>query len=753
MAEVRIIFSFNGYNETIECKRSEFMIEIYKRYAKKIQVDLNNLFFLYNGSMILEEVKLETILKNDDKMINMIVNELYNDKENEANLKQSKDIICPICNEICLINLNNYKITFSKCKNGHKASNIMFDEFFDFQKIDESKIICDKCEGEDKNKKSEVNNNLFYKCCTCNVNLCPLCKNKHKKIYDKKHLIMNYDIKNYLCNEHGERYISHCKNCNKDLCDNCKYNDNHYSLYHQVSFLYEFKNKKQNKINELRLKINDLTKKTSPKTTIINKVIEKYEAYYNVANNIINNFGEKNMNFYILNNINNITEYNGKIIKDIDKILNENNSENKDKYFSEIHQKVIIDNEFSLKYKYGRVGILRIFGKPFVAKNKNNFNLIINGKNYELSPIIKIIDIETGKSSNKIIKLQKNIEDKDNIEINCEGPEIRMKIEEILEIRLKQIKTVKDISYMFSGCATLESIEFSNLDTNNIVNMASLFNECSILNSLPDISKWNTNNVTNISDMFSSCKSLTSLPDISKWNTNNVTDISKMFSSCESLISLPDISIWNISKWNTNNVTDMSYMFSSCKSLTSLPDISKWNTNNVTDISDMFSSCESLISLPNISIWNTNNVTNMKRIFSCESLISLPDISKWNTNNVTDISDMFSSCKSLTSLPDISIWNTNNVTNMSVLFNSCESLISLPDISIWNTNNVTDMSYMFGFCSSLTSLPDISKWNINNVTDISEMFSYCESLISLPNISIWNTNNVTNMSNLFAGCK
>jgi len=29
----------------------------------------------------------------------------------------------------------------------------MIDEFFDFQKIDESKIICDKCVGEDKKRK------------------------------------------------------------------------------------------------------------------------------------------------------------------------------------------------------------------------------------------------------------------------------------------------------------------------------------------------------------------------------------------------------------------------------------------------------------------------------------------------------------------------------------------------------------------------------------------------------------------------
>ena len=68
---------------------------------------------------------------------------------------------------------------------------------------------------------------------------------------------------------------------------------------------------------------------------------------------------------------------------------------------------------------------------------------------------------------------------------------------------------------------------------------------------------------------------------------NIVTDMSDMFDGCSSLISLPDIS-----KWNTNNVECMSYMFSRCSSLISLPDISKWNikyTNN------MFDGCHNLI--------------------------------------------------------------------------------------------------------------------------------------------------------------
>ena len=84
-------------------------------------------------------------------------------------------------------------------------------------------------------------------------------------------------------------------------------------------------------MNELRIKIDKFKKNILNKKTIINKIIEKYEEYYNIVYIINNSFERKNINFYILNNINNIIEYNGKIIKDIDKILNEENDENKNK--------------------------------------------------------------------------------------------------------------------------------------------------------------------------------------------------------------------------------------------------------------------------------------------------------------------------------------------------------------------------------------------------------------------------------------
>ena len=53
-----------------------------------------------------------------------------------------------------------------------------------------------------------------------------------------------------------------------------------------------------------------------------------------------------------------------------------------------------------------------------------------------------------------------------------------------------------------------------------------MFADCSLLQSLPDLSKWDTKNVKDKSYMFADCSLLQSLPDISKWNTKNVKDMS-----------------------------------------------------------------------------------------------------------------------------------------------------------------------------------------------------------------------------------
>ena len=58
------------------------------------------------------------------------------------------------------------------------------------------------------------------------MNLCPLCKSSH----DKKHKIINYDQKYFICNIHNKEYNSYCEKCNKDICLFCKKEDKDHNI-------------------------------------------------------------------------------------------------------------------------------------------------------------------------------------------------------------------------------------------------------------------------------------------------------------------------------------------------------------------------------------------------------------------------------------------------------------------------------------------------------------------------------------------
>ena len=230
-------------------------------------------------------------------------------------------------------------------------------------------------------------------------------------------------------------------------------------------------------------------------------------------------------------------------------------------------EEIKVDKEFMVKVK-NQIGETisreKLFGEKFIENNKNKCKIILNGKEEEICSYLT-----NYKSYLK------------------EGK---------LEIKLRGIKNIIDISYMFSGYLSLSSLpNISKLNGNNIINMRGIFFYCSSLLYIDDISGLKTNNIKDFCGIFQMCSSLTSLPDISKWNTENVNNMNNLFEKCSKILSLPDIS-----NWNTKNVIDMLGLFSQCSSLTSLPDISKWNTENVTNKNNMFNECLSLLIVPHI---------------------------------------------------------------------------------------------------------------------------------------------------------
>ena len=147
------------------------------------------------------------------------------------------------------------------------------------------------------------------------------------------------------------------------------------------------------------------------------------------------------------------------------------------------------------------------------------------------------------------------------------------------------------MDYMFSGCTSLTSIEFSdNFDTSKVTNMQYMFYKCSGLTSL-DLSSFNTSKVTNMYDMFGYCNGLTSIEFSDNFDTSNVIDMSYMFYYCYNLTSL------DLSSFDTSKVTSMYYMFYGCSGLTSIEFGYKADVSKVTSYSSMFSSVPSTCEL------------------------------------------------------------------------------------------------------------------------------------------------------------
>ena len=202
------------------------------KFTLKIGKNINDLYFLNNGKNLNEELKCKEIMNScDDKNRKITILAYDNSNINVYSQKiKSKDIICPKCCENSSIKIKDYKIILNGCKNGHLINDISFKEFENSQYIDISKIKCDKCND---NNKGNTYNNEFYICFTCKMNLCPLCKS----IHNKEHNIINYDGKNYFCENHKERYCSYCQTCNKNLCLLCECEN-----IHENHKIIDFKN-------------------------------------------------------------------------------------------------------------------------------------------------------------------------------------------------------------------------------------------------------------------------------------------------------------------------------------------------------------------------------------------------------------------------------------------------------------------------------------------------------------------------------
>ena len=230
--------------------------------------------------------------------------------------------------------------------------------------------------------------------------------------------------------------------------------------------------------------------------------------------------------------------------------------------------------ELNIRYFTNEEGKQNIFGTEFVRKNKNNIELIIDGKKNVL-----VDSMQLKKGDNAITILIKN--------------------------------KLTNLSHMFNGCSTLRNIsELSYLDTRDVTDFSFMFWGCSSLNDIKPIENWNVTKGTNFQSMFGGCSSLEDIRPLQYWNVSNGNNFSAMFYFC-SLMS----NIKPLQNWNMSNSTNVSGMFSKCKSLSDLKPIEKWDVSKCNNFSAMFFECESLSDLSPLQRWNVSKGNVFARMF------------------------------------------------------------------------------------------------------------------------------------------
>ena len=636
----------------IPAELSDVFQKIINIYIQKTSLDPINTFFISNGKQINPDQTIESQINKNNKETKNLKVMVYHISEKNSKEKifiQSKDIICPICNELSRIKFENYTITLYCCNNNkHTLKNIRIKDFPNTQRINLCKIICNQCKI---NNMGTSLNNEFYKCLTCNSNLCSICKKNH----NENHFLIKYDIKDYLCQKHYDFLSNYCLTCNLNICPLCEKQHKEHNI---ISLNEIDRNVFETKNNLLEIKSEIKTFNSKIKEIIqkLDKLSNMLKIYEEINENIFNSFCNRNPYYQIYQNLKEIN-LNNELFKSIKSINSLNNPKDRLYNILKFYNKLNPDKKTEIKEiskennncdnneinivteKVNQMNIIydinknmdkiRLFGNTFVKNNKSNCYLLIDGKQNELVAQLKLTDDQKNKST--------------------------------LEIKLIEIKnkTINNIDYMF-------------------------FN-CTFLKSLPDISKWNLKNTTTIYAMFYNCISLISLPDLTNLDKEKIFDINYNLYGCNLLESL-----LYISKWDTKEMSKIDSSYFDSFLLNKLDDISEceekviYETIEEKDISNSDSEEEDDFDLHKKLKFRkrkekkiAENTVDMSYMFhGCSSLKSIPDFSKWNLKNkVTNVTGMFGGCTSLKAFNELPKWN-NRMKKNSLFVEDNEKIIA-----------------------------------------------------------------------------
>jgi len=96
---MEINFDYKGNIIPIQIKLNEPIKEIYNKFCIKLSLNINSLYFLYNGKIIDDKLPLNEVINSEDKKrnkMNILVFSMKDKYPNENNSQvKAEQIICP----------------------------------------------------------------------------------------------------------------------------------------------------------------------------------------------------------------------------------------------------------------------------------------------------------------------------------------------------------------------------------------------------------------------------------------------------------------------------------------------------------------------------------------------------------------------------------------------------------------------------------------------------------------------------------
>ena len=210
MSKIIFFYLKRKYQKIIKNPNALISEEIDK-FSSTLQISLDNLYCIYNG----KSLNNTRIKISDFKCKNLLIN-IFNLKKRKVKKDEYlNNLLCPSCEKLVSMTINEGKITLKNCCNNHKLQNLSISLFINLQaNIAEKDYYCFNC-----------NNNLnyynYFYICSCNNFICPLCKDEHNEKNKNHYLIIN-NKKFLICEKHNMLFNSFCNKCNKNLCNKCE---------------------------------------------------------------------------------------------------------------------------------------------------------------------------------------------------------------------------------------------------------------------------------------------------------------------------------------------------------------------------------------------------------------------------------------------------------------------------------------------------------------------------------------------------